>query len=227
MARKTGATLPLASETEWLARVREVRHPLDPSHPLRVTYRRINDGPRLPQPTVPYPERHPYCEFNFSVEGNGEVFIGMEKVMRKSGDLALIGPGIPHYGTILDYPSYGIVVHFLPILLFEMSPSDGARILNRFTASQSISQRIIRLPKALQAKFAVQFESMVEEFDHPKLGSELCVRLLLMDVLIKLLRWEESVGKALPYQPASSSWDQIEKILHFIYQHYTEPIYIE
>jgi AraC-like DNA-binding protein len=227
MARKTAATLPLSGETEWLAQVREVRHPLDPSHPLRVTHRRINSGPRLPQPTVPYPERHPFCEFNFAIEGSGEVFIGMEKVMREAGDLALIGPGIPHYGTIWTYPNDGIVVHFLPILLFEMSPNDGARILARFTASQPISKRIVRPPKSLQENFAAQFESIADEFDHPKFGSELSMRTRLMDALVALIRWEESVGKALPYQPAASSWDRVEKILNFIYHHYTEPLYIE
>jgi len=227
MARKTAATLPLAGEAEWLAQVREVRHPLDPSHPLRVSHRRITSGPRLPQPAIPYPERHPYCEFNFAIEGSGEVFIGMEKVMRKAGHLGLIGPGIPHYGTIVNYPNYGIVVHFLPILLFEMSPNDGARILARFTASQPISRRIIRLPRALRAKFAAQFKSIAHEFDHPKFGSELSMRTRLMDTLVALIQWEESVGKALPYQPVSSNWGRIEKILDFIYHHYTEPLYIE
>jgi AraC-like DNA-binding protein/mannose-6-phosphate isomerase-like protein (cupin superfamily) len=227
MAKKV-ASLPLSGETEWLGLVREVRHPIDPGHPLRVSHRRVMGDGGLPLPSVPFPERHPYCEINFVVEGKGEQLIGMEKVMRTPGDLMLIGPGIPHYGTFVSFPVRMIVVHFLPILLFEMAPGgDGARILSRFTSSRSISQRVIKPPRGLQRRFASLFESMAREFDHPRFGSDLCVRSRLMDALVELLRWEDSAGGAIPHQPVSSDWGQIEKILNFIYRHYTEPLYIE
>ena len=228
MSKKAKVADPLPDETDWLGRVREVRHPIDLSHPLRVAKNRpITDAGRQFQPFVPNPERHPYCEFSFALEGRWTQFIGMEKVERSHGDLMLLGPGIPHYATHRAYPIRAIAVHFLPLFLFELSPNDGARILNRFTASRSISQRVIRPPRTLQKKIAEQFETMAEEFEHPKLGSDTCVRALLMDVLIKLLRWEESVGEAIPLGSTASKWVQIEKILHFIYKHYTEPLYIE
>jgi AraC-like DNA-binding protein len=228
MARTAAATLPPASEIEWLGRVQEVRHPIDPSHPLRVTLRRFTEGKAGPQPVAPCPESHPYCEVTLAIEGLGEQFIGMEKVVRTRGDLGLIGPGIPHYGKILEYPASAIVVHFLPVLLFEMGPEgDGARILARFTGSRPISQRVVQPPKALRARFVDQFETMLDEFQQAKFGSAMRVRLLLMEALIELLRWEESAGKALAHHSATSNWGQIEKVLHFIYKHYTEPLYIE
>jgi AraC-like DNA-binding protein len=228
MAKKSPAAIPSSSEMEWLGHVREVRHPIDLNHPLRVGHVRITGGGALPRPSVPFPERHPYCEFSFLVEGRGEQFIGMEKVRRTPGDIMLIGPGVPHYGILQTYPSRVIVVHFLPVLLFEMGPGgDGARILGRLTASRAISQCVIRPPKALQTRLASLFEGMADEFDHPRLGSELCLRARLMDALVELLRWEDSAGRTVPDKTAASNWDQIEKILHFIYQHYAEPLYIE
>jgi AraC-like DNA-binding protein len=228
MARKAAAVLPLSGETEWLGQVREVRHPIDPGHPLRVSHRRVTGSARQPQPSVPYPERHPYCEFNFVAEGTGEQLIGMERVLRTPGDLMLLGPGIPHYGVFVSFPVRIIVVHFLPVLLFELGPGgDGARILSRFTASRTIAQRVVRPPKPLQKRFASLFESMAREFDHPKVGSDMCVRARLMDALVEVLRWEDSAGTTLDHRSVASNWAQIEKALHFIYRHYTEPIYTE
>jgi len=228
MAKKSEAILQLSGGTEWLGQVREVRHPLDLIHPLRVMDRRVAAGGRLPQPSVPFPERHPYCEFNLVLEGGGDQFIGLEKVKRGPGDVMLIGPGIPHYGTLMEYPSRVIVVYFLPVLLFEMGPcGDGAHILSRFTSSRTISQRVVRLPKTLRAQFVSHFEIMLREFDDPKPGWELSVRARLMDALVALIRWEGSTGQTLSNHSSSPNWVQIEKILHFIYGHYTEPLYIE
>jgi AraC-like DNA-binding protein len=216
------------SGSAWLEDVREVRLPIDLNHPLRVRDKRECQGERLPWPSVPFPERHPYCEFNFLMEGWGEQFIGSEKVRRDSGDLVLMGPGIPHFGTSSVPTMRVIVVHFLPILLIEMGPNgDGACMLARFTGNQSISQRVVRPPKKLRDFFAGQFEDMAKEFASRELGSELAVRARLMDTLVSLMRWEASVGHAPPPVADSSNWMQIEKVLQFIGQHYAEPLYIE
>jgi len=228
MPKKAKAVVAAPAETEWLGRVREVRHAIDMSHPIRVANspRIMGKGPRFPV-VIPKPERHPYCEFSFVFEGRYIQFIGTEKVERSPGDLMLLAPGTPHHAAHVAFPIRVIGVYFLPLLLFELSPGDGARILNRFTSARSIAQRVVRAPKALREKLAEQFESIADEFDHPRLGSDTRLRSILMDVLIRLLRWEESAGKAVPFGAASSKWIQIEKALNFIYRRYTEPLYIE
>jgi AraC-like DNA-binding protein len=224
----TSRTPSSLSGSSWLGEVREVRLPIDLSHPLRVNDRRETAGEKLPRPTIPYPERHPYCEFNFQMEGRGDQFIGTEQVRRSAGDMMLIGPGTPHYGTLAVPSMRIIVVHFLPILLIEMGPNgDGARMLARFTGSRTIAERVVRPPKKLRDQFAEQFEQMAREFSGRELGSELAVRARLMDALVTLLRWEESVGHKLPPVADTSNWVQIEKVLQFIGQHYAEPLYIE
>jgi AraC-like DNA-binding protein len=228
MAKKTAAALSVFDGMEGLKGVREVRYPIDATHPLRVRYRHIlPDGGSLPGPSLPFPERHPYCEINFGFEGRGEQYIGVEKIMRRPGDVMLIGPGIPHYGTIFVYPVRVVIVHFLPVLLLEMSAVDGARILSRFTARNSISRQIVLPPPALRKQFAGQFQSMMDEADHPRLGSDLALRARLMDILIALLRWEESTGNSVPESPAFSNWSQVEKTLRLIYERYAEPLYTE
>ena len=228
MRKKVKSAVALPGETEWLGRVREVRHPVDLSHPIRVASSpRIMESENRPPLAIPKPERHPYCELSFVFEGRYIQFVGMEKVERSPGDVMLLAPGTPHYATHVAFPIRVIGIYFLPLLLFELSPCDGARILNRFTAARAISQRVVRPPKALRMKLAEQFESIADESGHPRLGSDTRLRSLLMDVLIRLLRWEESAGNAVPFGAASSKWIQIEKALNFIYRHYTEPLYVE
>jgi AraC-like DNA-binding protein len=219
---------PAIGSSAWLSDVREVRLPIDLNRPLSIHDRREFHERELPRPSVPYPERHPYCELNFMMQGRGEQFIGSEQARRKAGDLMLIGPDIPHYGTFLEPDIRVIVVHFLPILLIEMSPNgDGARLLSRFTGSSTIAQRIVQPPRELRERLAAHFEEMAREFATRMFGSELVVRARLMDVLIGLSRWEESIGRALPQSSDASGWPQVEKALQFIGRHYAEPLYVD
>jgi len=218
----------ILESSNWLSEVREVRLPIDLNRPLRVNDRRECVERSVPRPSVPYPERHPYCEINFLLRGRGEQLIGSERAQRKAGDLMLIGPGIPHYGTFLEPDMRVIVVHFLPILLIEMGPNgDGARLLHRLTGARSIRQRVVKPPTKLRERWAAAFEEMAREFTGREIGSELAVRARLMEVLVGLLRWEASQGRSLPSKRDASDWPHVEKALQFIGQHYAEPLYID
>jgi AraC-like DNA-binding protein len=225
-ATKLSPVLSRWDESDWLGRVREVREPIDLTHPLKVKHRRVTTG--VPAPSIPYPERHPYCEINLLVQGSGEQFLGTDKTERLPGDVILIGPGIPHYGIAEKYPFEVIVVYFLPVVLFEMGPGgDGARMLARFTSSRSVLQGIVKAPKPLQARFTGYFQAMLKESEQQKPGWEFAVRARLMDTLVELMRWEESTGKGLPKESPPTNWLQMEKILQFVYRHFAEPLYIE
>jgi AraC-like DNA-binding protein len=215
-------------DVTWLNEVREVRHPIDLTHPLIVRSVDIRSGPPLPQPSVPFPEKHPYCEIGFNLEGHFIQFVGAEKYERQTGDMLLMGPGTPHYATHLSYPQRSVTVHFLPILLFEMGPEgDGARVLARFTTPQKIDSRIIRPPASLAKETASRFRQMAVEFSERKTGSEFRLRALLMETLVNILRWEEVSGAVLSKKSAALNWLQVEKALRFIHQHYAEPLYVE
>jgi AraC family transcriptional regulator, arabinose operon regulatory protein len=215
-------------DVTWLNEVREVRHPLDMTHPLIVRWVSVQSGPALPQPSVPFPEKHPYCELSFNFEGKVLQYIGAEKIERRDGDLMLMGPGTPHYATRLSYPHRTVTVHFLPILLFEMGPEgDGARVLARFTTPQKISQRVVRPPAELTKEFSRRFKQMVSEFEKKRTGSELRLRALLMEILVDLLRWEESSGVVLSKNPTAMNWLHVEKVLRYMHEKYADAIYIE
>jgi len=149
-------------------------------------------------------------------------------VDRPHGTVLLLGPGVPHYGLHVTYPYRVITVHFLPILLLEMGPQgDGARFLSRFTASRSITDSILRLPPTFRREITELFEAMATEFHDRKIGREFRLRALLSEILVRILRWEESgkrVAHAMHDQP---NWVQIEKALRFIQEHYAEPLYVE
>ena len=211
----------------WLGEVREVTHPINFLHPLIVRESKVQTGAHL-QPAVPHPERHPYCEINWGYVGSSLQFIGSEKIQRKASTLMLIGPGTPHYALRTHYPQRSIIVHFLPILLFEMGPEgDGARMLARFTVPKKIEEKVLRVPAPMASKFNSIFEEMVVAFESGKPGSEFRLRALLMEIFLELMRWEESIGRTFDTGAATQNWLQVERVLRFIHEHYAEPIYIK
>ncbi|MBI4474445.1 MAG: AraC family transcriptional regulator [Acidobacteria bacterium] len=186
----------------------------------------IRTGPPPPQPTIPHPERHPYCEFNLLVEGRILQLIEREQLERRPGDLLLMGPGVPHYAMVLRYPHQFATVYFLPGLLFEMGPErDGSRTLRRFTVRQSIRQRVVRPPAALRCRIEGGFGEMINEFDNPRLGSEMRLRATLIETLTDLLRWEERTGREIGGSGEAIHWEPVERALRFLQQHHAETIY--
>ena len=83
-------------------------------------------------------------------------------------------------------------------VLIEMgATSDGMRIMRRFTARQSLSERIIRPPSALARRLKSGFEEIIAEFDRKPFGYEVRLRTLLMEMLVHLVRWEAATGISL------------------------------
>ena len=226
--KKAASPLSPPADLAWLAGVQEVLHPIDHLRPVRVTERRVRSASILPVPTVPFPERHPYCEISIVFQGRGSQFIGSEKIERVPGSLMLVGPGLPHYATITTCPMRVVTAHFLPIVLFEMGPAgDGARLLARFTSPKKIHERVINLPVAARSRLGACFNRLAAEYTHPQVGTESKLRSILIDILVDLLRWEITQKRAIHTRAPSSNWVTIEKALRFIYQHYAEPIYVE
>ena len=211
----------------WLGDVREVRHPINHLHPLIVRHEEVATGPPM-EPSVPHPERHPYCELNYAYAGEAYQFIGGEKMRREPATLTLLGPGTPHYTLRATYPQRIIIVHFLPILLFEMGPQrDGARMLARFTAPQKIADRCVQPPGRMARKYGGLFEELLTESEGRKPGSEFRSRALLMEILVELMRWEDSIGHNINSELGPQNWIEVERMLRFIHEHYATPIYVK
>ncbi len=219
---------PRPTDLSWLGDVREVSQPLSRLRPIWIRENRVLTGPPPPQPTVPHPERHPYCEFGIGMEGAGIQYIGREQLLSRPGQVMLLGPGVPHNGELHRYPARGVTVYFLPILLLDMGPSgDGVRVLSRFTAEQSIHQRVISPPPALWGRLKRGGLEMLAEFRSGGFGSELRLRALLMELLVALMRWEEKSGRRIAPTTEPLNWPQIQKALHYLQEHHAEPIYVQ
>lgn len=219
----------LVKDLVWLGDVQEIRHPISLSMPLwaRQLYYEKDSGP-LPRPTLSSPEQHPHCELNITLEGKGIQYIGTEKIERSPIDIVLIGPGTPHYGFITSLPLRQIAVYFSPIFLLELAPkSDGARALARFTLPRTIQDRVVRPPKQVGARIAGHLENLLEEFENPRPFSEFQTRALLLEALAELFRWEESTSRVFEQAAPIVNWPQLEASLHFLHEHYAEPIYVE
>ena len=211
----------------WLSSVREICFPVSRLNPIWVRESVIDSGPSLPQPTVPYPESHPYCEFTLSLQGRGIQSIGHENQKIAAGAVMLLGPNLPHKAELLEYPVHSITVYILPILFLEMGPNgDGATILKRFSAGQTIAERILYTPPPLRNELQQGMGQMLGEFKLGGLGSELRLRALLMEMLVSLLRWEASAGKRTVPHMVRADWSHIQKALHYMHEHHTEVIYV-
>ncbi|MBM3847020.1 MAG: hypothetical protein FJ405_12140, partial [Verrucomicrobia bacterium] len=203
----------------WLLDVTESRQPLSETSPVWVRSVTVTEGP----PT-PHPERHPYCEISIILQGGpGTSMIEKEQVRRGAGEILLLGPGIPHWGDIERFPFSYITVHFLPWVLIELGPiRDGVRILRRFTAEQPAGDRVIRPSPKLRSEFIERFKELHREFEQPGFGREVRLRSLLIELLVRLLRWEMSLGRDIGAGGLETNWQPILKALDYMRQHYTE-----
>ncbi len=214
--RKTKVT-----ELAWLLNVTDSRQSLSESSPIWVREGCVTSGP-----PVAYPERHPYCEFNIILEGEGTMLVGNEEAFRVPGDLLLLGPGVPHWGTIRSFPLRSITVYFLPSALIEIGPmSEGIRILRRFTASQALSNRLVRPPKAVRTELTALFESMAAEFAGHRFGRDVQLLATLLRSLVVLLRWEESQGIHIGGTSLDVDWYPVFKALKYLREHHAEQVY--
>jgi AraC-like DNA-binding protein len=209
------------SELAWLTEVRESTQPLTEQFPIWVRYGLVASGP-----TIPHPERHPYCEFSSVQEGSVVGFVGRETAERHAVDYFLAGPGVAHWFQATKYPVRFAAIYFLPSVLIEMGPAnDGIQILRRFTARQSLAERIVNPPPALARRFKAGFGDMIREFEKKEFGHEVRLRTLLMEMLVRLLRWEHESGRELEAIACQGGWSHVERALRFLREHYSEEIY--
>ncbi|MCL5099443.1 MAG: AraC family transcriptional regulator [Candidatus Omnitrophica bacterium] len=209
------------TELTWLTNVTESRQPLNELRPIWVRHGTVGSGP-----PIPHPEHHPFCELSVNLQGDQIFYVEGEQTRRLPGDLFLAGPGVPHWAQLTSYPHQFISVYFLPSLLIELGPArDGARMLRRFTAPQSMSSRLVRPPIDLQAHFIEQLGEMVTEFESPQVGSEMRLRTILVELLVRLLRWEQSQVEDSAQVEANVDWQVLSRALQYLRTHFTGPIY--
>ena len=206
----------------WLAEVEIAGPALDELRPIWV--RRLLVEKRCK--TLSLPHRHTYCEFEILAQGAIEQYFEGEKVTRRSGDIFMIGTGVPHWSRIVEYPVEIYVVHFQPWILTDCgSRHDAGRLISRFTARQSPQHRLVHPPLRLRLRLLRAFLEMLGEFENAQFGSELRLHALLVDTLVTLLRWELNSGTT-PMDPRSElTWGPVELALRYLHAHYAQPIY--
>lgn len=211
-----------STELAWLLDVMETRQPLTEQSPIWV--KRAIEPVGSP---ILY-ERHPYCEISITVESKSMSLVGNEEALRLPGDLELVGPGIPHTSRVLSRPQKYIAVYFLPSVLIDMTPTeDGVRALRRFTSKQTQATRLIRPPPRMIPGIASLFEQMVSEFEGRKYGREIRLRSLFGELIVCILRWEESNGVSLRDETPEIDWRAIAKALNYLRNNYSQPVYAE
>jgi AraC-like DNA-binding protein/quercetin dioxygenase-like cupin family protein len=209
------------SELTRLTEVNETCQPLREMHPIWVRQTAITGGP-----SIPHPERHPYCEIGFTCKGRGAFFVEHEQAGFQPGDMLFVGTGVPHWGVITEFPYVAVIVYFLPSVLIDLGPEgDGPRILRRLTASQSLKNRMIRPPPQLKRHAKRLFCEIAGEFATTQFGREIRLRTLLMELLVLVLRWEAQQGTAIDRFQNGVDWKPILKALDFLREHYTGPVY--
>ncbi len=215
------SSLTASADLAWLSEVSEAGPRLTPQSPISVRHFVIHSGSALA-----HPECHPYCELGQHSSGNGTEYIEREQAIRQAGDLFIAGPGVPHWFTVNRYPLKGTAIYFLPSVLCELGPHyDGLHILRRFTARQGLATRLVRPPAAMRKRFAAGFATIRREFAHKPLGHEIRLRTALMEMLVDLVRWERRSGKEPASFDSAPKWQSVNQALHYLREHFAEPVY--
>ncbi len=212
------------SELSWLAQVQKRVEPLNDQS--RIWVRSVTVESSEMSERMTSPEVHPYCEIGTMIEGAGTLFVQREEVARKPGDIFLAGPGIPHWLKLTRYPSRFISVYFYPSLLMEQMPeADDVQMLRRFTAKQTLGERLVFPPPAFRRQLIEAFQGMESEFQQSLFGREVKLRARLLELIVDLLRWERKSGREGPAARTIATWQPLDRALQYLKEHYAEPIY--
>jgi AraC-like DNA-binding protein/quercetin dioxygenase-like cupin family protein len=221
LAMEIKPTVTAAPELAWLSDVSEAGPQLTQASPIGVRHFEIHAGPAMT-----HPECHPYCELGIHFHGTGVEFVEREKAERRPGDLFIAGPGIPHWFKVERYPLVGIAVYFLPSVLCELGPhSDGFHMLRRFTARQNLCERLVRPSPTVRKSLMTGFQQIRKEFERRPLGHEFRLRSLLTEMLVQLMRWERRSGREPAGLATSAKWQEVNLALHYLREHFAEPVY--
>jgi AraC-like DNA-binding protein len=215
-ARKTSP-----QKLSWLMEADELGPRLSDSAPIFVKLFEQKTAAEAPGPA-----RHPYCEINVSLKGEGIVMVEGEETRRAVNDVMLLGPGVPHWGKVTKYPHRAITVYFLPSALLEFcNPQVSVSILRRFSAPRSLGERLVRLSPDMHRALVRGLSEIHEEFRGRGFGWELRVGAILFSEIVRLMRWEASRGAKLGEDNSDVDWRPVVQALRYLRENYAEQIY--
>jgi AraC-like DNA-binding protein len=205
----------------WLMEVDELGPRLSDASPIFV---KISEQKTAAE--APGPARHPYCELNVVLKGEGIAMVEGEETRRAVNDVMVLGPGVPHWGKVTKFPHRSITVYFLPSALLEFcNPHVSVSILRRFSAPRNLGERLVRLPPAMHRALVRGLNEINEEYCTRGFGWELRTGAILFSEIVRLMRWEASRGAKFGEDTADVDWRPVVKALRYLRENYTEQVY--
>lgn len=205
----------------WLMDVDELGPRLSDASPIHVKF-----SQQKTMAESPAPARHPYCELNVVLQGEGIAMVEGEETRRAVNDVMFLGPGVPHWGKVTKYPHRAITVYFLPSALLEFcNPQVSVSILRRFSAPRSLAERLVRLPPAMHRRLVRSLKEIDEEFRRRAFGWELRAGAILFSEIIGLMRWESSRGLHRGEDATDVDWRPVVQALRYLRENYAEQVY--
>ena len=205
----------------WLMEVDELGPRLSYASPIFV---KISEQKTAAE--APGPARHPYCELNIVLKGEGIAMVEGEETRRAVNDVMVLGPGVPHWGKVTKFPHRSITVYFLPSALLEFcNPHVSVSILRRFSAPRNLGERLVRLPPAMHRALVRGLNEINEEYCTRGFGWELRTGAILFSEIVRLMRWEASRGAKFGEDTADVDWRPVVKALRYLRENYTEQVY--
>lgn len=205
----------------WLMDVDELGPRLSDASPIFIKFFEQKNPAEAPGPG-----RHPYCELNVVVKGEGITMVEGEETRRAINDVMVLGPGVPHWGKATKYPHRSITVYFLPSALLEFcNPHVSVSILRRFSAPRTLAERLVRLPPAMHRALVRGLKEIDEEFRNRGFGWELRAGAILFSEIVRFMRWEASRGAKFGEDTADVDWRPVVQALRYLRENYAEQVY--
>lgn len=214
---------PSPADLAWLAEARKRGPLLTEQQPVWVVSREVHSPGQVPMGG----HLHAYCEITLSQKGfQGVQMVGGESIERRGGTVLLLGPGLPHKTLHKHFPARSLTVYFLPSVLLNLGPENEClRLLHRLTVRQPVHDRLLKPSAAVWSRLEALVFEMLDEFERPRLGSGMRLRVMLVELLLDLLRWETAAGGK-PVPPArAADWEPLARVLRHLHEHFAEPIY--
>ncbi len=215
-------TLQPLSVISSLAEAREQGVRLGEEFPIFVRHGIVHEGEKIDPPVY-----HPFLELGIRFRGEGRLCIEGQILRRRPYDVFLGSIGLPHWGTVERYPMEFVSVYFLPSVFSDWgNQEESLSILNRFFAPQPPRNRLVRPSPELRQRLASGFREMAAEFESEQFGRRFKQQSLLIGMLVDLLRWEKSSGRALlPNTSKREQWEKVILAMRYVRQHFSEPVY--
>ncbi len=166
---------------------------------------------------------HEFCKLVLLISGQGEYTVEDRHYTLQAGDVLLVGSHQVHRPEFAEGVEYERIIFYIaPEFLKKQSAGEGSLEL-LFDGKKG---HVMRLKEHRYQKLFAQAKELEAELTGEASGRNIMANCLLLQLLVKLLRYREKTEVQTAEQPVVSD-ERIGRMLAYIDSHFTENLTVE